>query len=52
MVENLKWRPWLRFWRDMTIQSSNYMCRNVLGIIMCAETHALLVEKKKTFHKP
>ncbi len=34
MVENPKWRPWLRFQRDMTIQCCNYMCCNALLIIL------------------
>lgn len=34
MVENPKWRPWLRFQRDMTIQCCNYMCCNALWIIL------------------
>lgn len=34
MVENPKWRPWLRFQRDMTIQRCNYMCCNAPLIIM------------------
>lgn len=34
MVENPKWRPWLRFQRDMTIQRCNYMCCNALLIIL------------------
>lgn len=39
MAENPKWRPWLRFQRDMTIQRRNYMCCNALLIIL-AMRHA------------
>lgn len=34
MVEKPKWRPWLRFQRDMTIQCCNYMCCNALWITL------------------
>lgn len=42
MVENPKWRPWLRFQRDMTIQHCNYMCCNA-PLIMMVQRHIELL---------
>lgn len=42
MVENPKWRPWLRFERDMTIRRCNYMCSNALWIMLARGCTELL----------
>lgn len=36
--------PGWGFQEDMTMQCCNYMCRNALWIIICADTHCVLVK--------
>lgn len=46
MVENPKWRPWLRFEEDMTIRSGNYTSSNALRITL-AQNHSNRARKSQ-----